>query len=258
MKKKKSYKKPRNFTFVGIILGLIITTTLVILIIILVNKKSELYSNKIKYNNLHKKKEKSNIFSKIFKQNLWGSNESISGYGSTIKNTKNIREKLPLLIKKYKINTVFDVPCGDFNWMKLIVDKIPNYIGGDIVGELVENNKKKFKQKFIITDLRYDKIIPCDLLFVRDCLFHLSYSDIWKIINNIKKSNTKYILTTNFLNRQNNDIKMGDWRPLCLQEPPFNFPKPIEIIKEDEKSFFADKHMGLWLIKSLPNGELHT
>ena len=43
------------------------------------------------------------------------------------------------------------------------------HIGGDIVGELVENNKKKFKQKFIITDLRYDKIIPCDLLFVREC-----------------------------------------------------------------------------------------
>ena len=55
-----------------------------------------------------------------------------------------------------------------------------------------------------------------------------------------------------FLNRKNYDIQTGGWRPLCLQEPPFNFPKPILVVNEDEIGEYSDKHMGLWRKEQIP------
>jgi hypothetical protein len=192
------------------------------------------------------------IFDEIYKKNLWNSDESKSGKGSTFSITKNIRKEIPKLINNYKIKTVFDCPCGDINWIQYIFDKIPNYIGGDICKDLIEKNKTKYNKKFIVFDLRSNKIESCDLLLVRDCLFHLSYNDIFKVLENIKKSDIKYILTTNFSNRKNVDIKTGNWRPLSLQEPPFNLPKPIEIINENQYNKYKDKHLCLWKREDIP------
>ena len=193
-----------------------------------------------------------NIFDEIYKKNLWRSKESRSGPGSEISRTKNIRIKIPKLIKDYNIKTMFDCPCGDVNWISLIFDKIPHYVGGDISKNVIINNKSLYNKEFIVFDLRYDKINKYELLLVRDCLFHLSYNDIFKVLENIKKSDIKYFLTTNFSNRKNIDIETGRWRPLCLQEPPFNFPKPIKIIQEDVIGVYKDKHLCLYKKENIP------
>lgn len=186
------------------------------------------------------------VFDKIYNKNIWRSKESRSGPGSTIKKTINIRESIPKLIIDYNIKSVFDCPCGDFNWMKEIINKIPNYIGGDVCKDLIENNKKKYNSKFVVFNLCEDKIFDCDLLIIRDCLFHLSNEDIFKVLENIKKSNIKFILTTNFKRKNNKDIVSGGWRPLSLCAPPFNLPKPIKILEENETRIYKDKHLGLW------------
>ena len=49
-------------------------------------------------------------FTTIFKYKLWGSEESISGPGSGLKYTENLRKALPKLIKDYSIGTIFDAP----------------------------------------------------------------------------------------------------------------------------------------------------
>ena len=95
-----------------------------------------------KAKNLNKK------FSIIYKNNYWDNKESISGPGSTIENTKNLRQVLNKIIKKYKIKTIFDAPCGDCNWIQFIFkENQTKYIGADIVKECVLNNKNKFKRK---------------------------------------------------------------------------------------------------------------
>ena len=197
-------------------------------------------------------KKKENIFDIIYKNNNWGSKESKSGPGSTIVKTKNIRLGIPKLIKKYNIKSMFDCPCGDINWISKIFDKIPEYVGGDISKYVIFDNRKKYNKEFIIFDLRHNKINKYDLLLVRDCLFHLSYKDIFKVLKNIKESNVKFFLTTNFLNRKNRDIVTGKWRPLCLKEAPFNFPNPIEIIKENENGKYKDKHLCLYKREDIP------
>ena len=48
----------------------------------------------------------------------WESNESRSGIGSEIKNTKEVLRAInQMSLKQYNIKSIIDIPCGDFNWM---------------------------------------------------------------------------------------------------------------------------------------------
>jgi len=92
------------------------------------------------------------------------------------------------IIDKYNITSVVDCPCGDLNWIKSIINDIPNYVGIDIVNGLIIKNKKNFpKLKFHTNDIITSNLLKCDLLIVRDALFHFSQKNVKMAINNIKK-----------------------------------------------------------------------
>lgn len=55
------------------------------------------------------------VFSEIFKTNKWRSTESVSGAGSELKYTANLRKHLPALFEELGVKSVLDAPCGDFN-----------------------------------------------------------------------------------------------------------------------------------------------
>jgi len=197
-------------------------------------------------------------FSNIYKRNIWGSKESVSGMGSIFAQTKVIRNKLPLILDSLNIKSILDIPCGDFNWMSKTNLKIENYIGGDIVSNLIRKNKEKYEKNgtiFQIMDITKNKLPKVDLILCRDCLVHFSYYDIFSALKNIKLSNSTFLLTTTFINRnKNRNIFSGGWRPLNLRLPPFNFPKPIKIIIEkciEANGKFADKSLALWRIKDI-------
>ena len=64
---------------------------------------------------------------------------------STVENTENIRAKLPKIFYKYRLTSILDAPCDDFNWMKFVTgDASINSIGGDIIRPMVERNKEKY------------------------------------------------------------------------------------------------------------------
>jgi hypothetical protein len=183
-------------------------------------------------------------FDFIYKTNFWGSTESISGAGSEIRNTKNIRNQIKNIINKYNIKTILDAPCGDFNWVKLIVDDQLKYIGADIVESLILKNINNYKSKninFVTLDITKDKLPDADLMLCRDCLIHLSNLNIKKFIQNFKNSKIKYLLLTSYeekkdvLNFKNKDIQDGDYRSLNLLKPPFRLPNPLlKILDKDE------------------------
>ena len=193
------------------------------------------------------------IFKNIYKHNLWGGNESISGRGSDSDQTENIIKELPILFKEFNIKSILDIPCGDFNWMKHVDLNGIEYMGADIVEDIVESNKAKYKDFiFVQMDITEQVYPPVDLVLVRDCLVHMSYDDILDTLVNIYDSGSKYLLTTTFVDREENqDIKTGAWRPINLELPPFLLPKPIKIINEgctQSKLAYADKSLGLWKI----------
>ncbi len=200
------------------------------------------------------------IFFNIYKKNLWGSTHSISGPGSNLEQTKTIRKDIPSILYKYKIKSILDIPCGDFYWMKELDLKNINYIGADIVKEIIDKNNKEFRKiniNFKILDLTADNLPSCDLIFCRDCLVHFSFKDIFLSLNNIKKTNANYFLTTNFVERiHNKNIATGSWRTLNLCKAPFYFPKPLLTITEkctQGNNKYRDKSLSLYEVKSIPD-----
>ena len=199
-------------------------------------------------------------FEMIYNDNFWESNESRSGIGSEIKNTKEVLRAIKLIIKQYKIRSIIDIQCGDFNWMSSLDMENIDYKGFDIVQSIIkENNKKYIKPNvnFYYSDIINSELPKGNLMFVRDCLVHFSFEDIKKSIFRIKQSKSNYLLSTSFVNlKKNTDIYTGDWRPINLEKEPFNFPKPIITINEecDEMDgIYSDKCICLWEIKELPD-----
>jgi hypothetical protein len=177
------------------------------------------------------------IFNHHFETNEWHSKESISGPGSTIAYTENIRKEIPLLVNRLAVKTIFDAPCGDYNWFRMIRWERPvTYIGGDIVQPLVERNQSFYGSavtKFIKIDIVHDILPSADLWLCRDCLFHLSTGDIMLVIDNFFRSEIPYLLTsTHSACTENWNIPTGSFRQLNLQLHPFSFCKPIMMIDD--------------------------
>ena len=194
-------------------------------------------------------------FTVIYKNNYWKSSASCSGLGSTLESTVNIRREIPKLVRDLKINTFLDLPCGDYHWMKEVDLPVTQYIGGDIVSDLIEQNKLKYSNdgvSFVTLNLTEDKLPNSEMILCRDCLVHLSFDDIHEAFENIKRSEIKYILTTTFPDLiSNEDIITGRWRELNLEKPPFALPKPILLIEENETKPGHRKCLGMWLTKDL-------
>lgn len=193
------------------------------------------------------------LFTEIFKRNLWGSSESVSGPGSTVDYTENLRSKLPELCKAFSIKSIFDAPCGDLNWMRLVLPELDvRYIGGDIVKEMVDAHQARYGSataRFIHIDLSRDDFPEVDLMISRDFLFHMSYQDTLKILDNFSRSNTKYLLTTTHKDINlfhNADIKTGNVRLIDLFSAPYNFPREVKFRIEDWRPPFEPREMCLW------------
>ena len=203
----------------------------------------------------YKRMSVKDVFCHIHRRKLWGNINSVSGPGSSLEETKTLRDQLPALFLKYCVTSFLDIPCGDFHWMKTINFGNIEYIGADIVPEIVEQNKR-YKNKNITfeqLDIIRDILPTVDLIMVRDCLVHFAYEDIFKTLDNICKYGAKYLLTTTFNERTSNtDIATGQWRPLNLQISPFNLPEPQTIINERySENKWKDKSLGLWKIEDI-------
>lgn len=188
-------------------------------------------------------------FTNIYKENRWGGIESVSGLGSTLEETKNLRLLLEDFVDEYNIKRILDVPCGDFWWFSHInfKNKI-DYEGWDIVPDLIQKNTEKypnfnFKTKNIIETIP-NKV---DLILCRDLLVHLSIENILKTLNNFKQSKSIYLASTTFdLIKENENIIDGDWRQINLQTNPFLLGYPI--IKIIDSVNWPFKKLAIWKI----------
>jgi hypothetical protein len=198
------------------------------------------------------------IFDRIFRENVWGNAVSRSGDGGGLSQTTTIRAMIPEIVTMVNARSMLDLPCGDFNWMRF-VDIDIDYIGADIVPELIAQNQQNYgsaHRRFIVHDVAQKQIPNVDLVFCRDLLVHFSFDDIRLAFANLRSSGSRYILTTTFPTRaENRNIRTGEWRPLNLALPPFNFPQPLRVINENCTEWdghWSDKSLGLWRIDNLP------
>ena len=198
------------------------------------------------------------IFTDIFINNWWGDGESVSGPGSNLGQTKVLRTEIEKLFRKMEINTVLDIPCGDFYWMKSVNLNYAKYIGADIVKPLIEKNIEEYACKnisFRQLDIIIDDLPKVDLIICRDCFVHFSSKDVLSSLKNICSSKSTYLLSTSFVDQKHNkEILTGQWRPINLMRPPFNLPKPISVINEGylhQNEKYKDKSLAIWRIEDI-------
>jgi hypothetical protein len=204
-----------------------------------------------------------NLFTSIYKNNKWRGAESRSGKGSDSTQTSTIVSTLPSFFKKWNIRTIIDAACGDWNWMSKVIPNLDfdKYTGIDIVPDLIEENSQKhandkisFKQSNLILYPLQDQ---ADVIVSRDTINHLSNKDAFNVLAHFLHSESTHLLVTNFgKHRDNPEIMTGNWRPICFENEPFNFPEPLERIKEgctekDATGSYDDKHLALWKLEDL-------
>ena len=197
------------------------------------------------------------VFTEIQASNLWGAEESVSGLGSELDATAKLRAELPRLLRDLGADTMLDIPCGDFRWMSETELPVSRYIGGDIVEALVERNRRKYSgREFLHLDLCSGDLPKVDVVFCRDCLVHLSFENVRRAIANVKRSGSTWLLTTTFLEcEENSDIVNGDWRMLNFELAPFQWKPPARVLVEgctEAGGGYSDKALGLWRISDLP------
>jgi 2-polyprenyl-3-methyl-5-hydroxy-6-metoxy-1,4-benzoquinol methylase len=207
------------------------------------------------WNELYKQEERKHNSEKKG-TSIWLPNDDINKYSG-------LTEKfLDILFNDLNIKSVVDVGCSDAIWQsKLKWDKV-SYLGLDIVKEIVEENKKKYPHmKFEHRNLIEDDCPKADLVLVRNVFLHTKIDSIKKILNNIKKSGSKYLLASTDINVKENLETRCIWAVRRnLEIEPFNleycmglFP---EILPSVKKPKAPQNYLGLWYMDRVPHYDI--
>jgi hypothetical protein len=195
-------------------------------------------------------KARQEAFERIMREGRWGE-ENLSGGGSTSEYTHATRAIVENVVRTHAIHSMLDAGCGDFTWMPLVLERLPNdfrYVGGDIVRELVERHRQEYPQhEFKVIDFVVDELPRCDLIFCRDVVQHLPVKDALKVLRNFSASGARYLLTTTHLRRMgwrnSRDKRVGQCHDRNLLIKPFSLADPIAVFSERDP---GHKFLGLW------------
>jgi hypothetical protein len=175
------------------------------------------------------------------------------GARSTVARASDFLDDLVALLKRLDTRVLLDAACGDFNWARPVADAVDEYIGLDVVPELIGGLQRAAAapgRRFVCADLTGDSLPRADVILCRDCLVHFSDHDIERALKNFHRSGSRYLLTTTFIERGGNDhIATGAWRPLDLQAAPFAFQTPLAMVDErctHTGGIYRDKRLALW------------
>lgn len=188
------------------------------------------------------------IFTEIYRQNTWGSEESRSGPASSLQRTAEIRKSLPQLFQRLKIQSVLDCGCGDWNWMKAVnlAESGIQYMGADIVESLITACQEKFTAEsvnFQQLDILQDPPETADLWLARDLCSVLNFQQILYFFQKFLESKSRYIAITSIETlKPNTDSITGNLRPLNMRSKPFSLPEPLDST-EDGRQWFCKKQL---------------
>jgi len=195
-------------------------------------------------------------FSAVYENRVWLNGRqqgSLSGLGSELLKTQSVRGRLAGLLESLDTRSLLDVGCGDFTWMKEVPFPF-EYIGVDIVRTVIEANNDSYRSErksFQVLDATHDPLPKADTILCREVLFHLSFRDIRRLIENIRKSGSTFLIATNDGDlKYNADILSGDFRMLNLHKSPFFFPAPAQSIPDD--GLLVHRTLSAWKVADLP------
>ena len=105
--------------------------------------------------------------------------------------TETFRAELQAWVAQKRIASLLDAPCGDYNWMRHV--QFPDdfrYVGGDIVGELIAANRRRFPGvHFVEMDIISDALPAVDAWLCRDAMIHFPNASVSTVIERFCGSN---------------------------------------------------------------------
>lgn len=190
------------------------------------------------------------VFDGICKDNAWGSDESVSGSGSTRRRTAAYVAALSPVLRQFEIKSFFDAPCGDLNWIGTLVrQESLTYRGGDIAPAVLDIARRKEPALDVGPfDICNDPFPAMDVWHCRDCLFHLPLDVALTALRNFARSPMRYALLTSNAGiwLKNIDIGPGGFRPLDLRRAPFHLPAAKARVKDFPWLQEFPRYVGLW------------
>jgi hypothetical protein len=156
---------------------------------------------------------------------------------------------------------LLDAPCGDAEWIN-DANLALRYVGVDIVPVLIESLQAcaaaaEIKGEYHLADVTRDMLPRCDAILCRDCLVHLSFANIERVVANFKASGATWLIATTFPEwRVNADCEDGDWRALNFERAPFVWGPPAELLNEnclEAGGGWRDKSLGVWRLAEIPD-----
>lgn len=174
-------------------------------------------------------------FSRVYRKNLWGGVESLSGPGSTLRATASLCPQLIDLFRELGVRTLVDAGCGDFNWLSHADLNQIQYIGLDVVPQVIDSLRQRYKtptRHFLLHDIT--KSIPMgDLALCRHAMQHLPNRDVLRFLKAVRRSQTRYLLMTTYPTvAENIDTYRGGFRRNNMQKSPFDLPPPLRMLDD--------------------------
>ncbi len=115
-----------------------------------------------------------------------------------------------------KVNSILEIQCGDgydIENCKALQDKNLNYIGVDVVDEVIQDNRQYFRNEknklFITLDASNEPLPKADLVICSSMAEYLPIANIWSLLENIRDTQAKYIAFDYYISPIN-DLKINE------------------------------------------------
>ncbi len=113
---------------------------------------------------------------------------TVCGQGSTMENTRHIREWLPKIVDEYDIFSISDAGAGDMHWIKHIAWDV-DYRAFDLIPRRPDVQE---------LDITREALPYCDAVLCRMVLNHLDDERVDMALKLFRKS-ARYLLATHFV-----------------------------------------------------------
>ena len=185
------------------------------------------------------------VFTRVYRDSEWhgAAGEFDSGYGSQNDMAAPYCAAVRDFMKARKIASVADLGCGDFRVGAGLQMAGVEYVGVDIVDDLIAQNQERHggaAVSFRCLDIIADELPDADLCLVRQVLQHLSNAQIAVALAKLKKY--RYALITehypaperaaapNLDKPHGSDTRIFDDSGVYLDKPPFNVNNLTEFL----------------------------
>lgn len=168
------------------------------------------------------------VFSDVYERDLWNGG---SGPGSAPENTVEYRRFLQEFLDGFDYPVkVVDLGCGDWRIGELMDWSGVDYVGVDVVPEVIEANRRRDTPdnvSFVCLDALVDDLPEGDVLVVKDVLQHWPNADVVRLLDAAEERFTFTVVTNDVSSKShpakvNSDIALGDWRPIDIERAPFD------------------------------------